>query len=318
MLPASSPNHCTQCGNPVDEYYTINQRGQYFCSEACCDTYYECHSDQFNEADDDHPYFFDYSSIRQQFLTWTAWELLLQEKAENASYPNAYAQWHADDLIDELDEILWQYRDYIQTEGDDGPFSREIYSYTLKLRRIQRQLLIWRPERPLYFGFYCYESEPEIVESLIEEMRAAEGAVVVGILNQHSHPFHAYFDYVFATEPERDEMQLLLIPYFDRNGLDLTAYEAFLCDGGCGDYLDVADNLYWHDGWIYCESCLDLKDVGEMDADKLQHILAYYDRNNIELQKLIHDKHGDYDRYKQWIRRACRVHHIDFPFWAVD
>ncbi|XID90461.1 hypothetical protein ACF3MZ_18175 [Paenibacillaceae bacterium WGS1546] len=316
MLPTSSPNHCSQCGKPLDEHYVINQRGQYFCSEACCDTYHELHADQFKEADDDHPYYFEYSSIRQQFLNWADWKSLLQEKSDAASYPNAYAQWHADDLIDELDNILWHYRDYIQTEGDDGPVAREIYGYTLKLRRIQRQLLIWRPERHLYFGFYCYESETALAKKLLEDVRAAEGVGVILSLNQHSHPFHVHFDYVFATEQERDKMMVLLKPYFERNGLDMTVYDAHLCDGGCGDYLDAADSLYRHDGWLYCESCLDLKDVGEMDAGKLQRLLAYYNCHHEELQKLIYDKYGEYDRYKQWIRRACHVHSVNFPAWS--
>ncbi|MDF2923632.1 MAG: hypothetical protein K0R57_2546 [Paenibacillaceae bacterium] len=308
----------SQCAQPVDARYVVNQRGQYFCSEECHQIYYKQQPDKFKEADDDHPYYFDYLSIRQVFLHWFDWKSILQEMSQASPYPNAYAQWNADDCIDELDCIICEYKDYIQTEGDDGIFSREIYNYTLKLQQIQQQILLWRPERQIYHGLYCYEDKPGLAEKLLEEAAAAKGPMVVQNLVHHSHPFHTNFDYVFETDQEQNEMLTLLLPYFERNQLDLTAYDAHLCDGGCNDYLDSSDSLYWHHGWFYCETCLDLEDVGEMDLSRLQRLLAYYDHHDEDLHKLIHDKQGDYDRYKKWIRRACRVHQIDIPAWAVD
>ncbi|WP_156920651.1 hypothetical protein [Thermicanus aegyptius] len=313
---ANSSNLCVQCAKPVDERYVVNQRGQYFCSEECHEIYHELYADEFKEMDDDHPYYFDYSSIRQEFIYWTEWKSLLQKKAESCCYLNAHAQWNADDFIDELDDIIWEYRDYIQTDGDDGIFAREIYNYTLKLRHIQQQLLKWRPERAIYYGLYFYDCEPNITEKLLEEIRAAESDEVVQTLDQHSHPFHEHFDYIFKTAQERDSIFSLLSPYFESKGFHLRTYSAHLCDGGCGDYLDLSDSLYWQNGWFYCESCLDNYDVGELSLDGLKRLLRYFEENNEKLQRIIYDESGDYDRFKSMIRRACRIHQIEFPVWV--
>ncbi|WP_169503734.1 hypothetical protein [Paenibacillus lemnae] len=131
---------CRHCAAPVSEYYSINYLGDYFCGDLCHETFHEANEEQFDHCDEDHPDHFDYSSIRREYMYWNDhWTELLQEITKNS---NTYAQ-EANDFIQELDEIIEAYSDYILTEGEDGVFAYEIYQYTLKLGEIQRHIQDW-------------------------------------------------------------------------------------------------------------------------------------------------------------------------------
>lgn len=307
---------CIQCNNRLDERYLVNHRADYFCSEECHDLYHETNAHKSKEHDDDHPYYFDYSTIRQQYIYWfDNWKLLLQKASKHV---NEYAQWNADDFIDDIDEIIWAYKDYIVTEGDDGIFAYEIYNYTQKLMKIQCEILQWRPERQTFYGLSSESIEGRVLEEITAEICAAEGNEFRQIISDHAHQFHEYLDLIFDDFDERDIMEERLHPYFQRHKIELNSYSSHLCDGGCGDYLDAEDNDFWNDGWFYCDSCLRNKDVGELTIAELKRHLQYYLDNADDLQPIINDKQEEYVRYKSLIRRACRVHNVEIPDWAIE
>ncbi|WP_433945515.1 hypothetical protein [Paenibacillus sp. SN-8-1] len=305
---------CKQCAHSIDEHYLINYRGDYFCGENCHETYHEANAHEFNESDDGHPYYFDYSSIRQEFIHWSQnWTKFLQEELK---YSNEYAQWTADDLVDSLDEIIWSYEQYIFTEGGDGVFAREIYQYTLKLREIQDHILKWRPHRETYYGMQCcfnYDDtiSDELISSYLNDIMEKEGSELEDDRYQRPHPFHEYFDWVFNFEGDRDFWFEVLSPYFHSSPLELDTYTAHLCDGGCNDYLDISDTDYWHDGWFYCHSCISNKEVGELDRENLVDNIKFYNQHMDIIQKLENP-----EGFRSLIRRACRIHRIEMPEWA--
>jgi hypothetical protein len=142
-------NHCVHCVTTLDERYLVNEYENYFCSEEC----YEKHSEIHIQLDEDHPYYFDYSTIRRDYLDWLDnWEAALL----NAIHSNRCPQWVADELVDDVDDYISGYDDYIAIEGDDGIFASEIYDYTQKLEELQKLILQWRPVREIYYGIRYY------------------------------------------------------------------------------------------------------------------------------------------------------------------
>jgi hypothetical protein len=308
---------CKQCAHPIAEHYLINQRGDYFCGDKCHEIFHDANAHEFIEFDDDHPYYFDYSSIRQEYIYLTDnWVKLFQKKTKDS---NVYAQFEADDLIDQMDEIIWAYKDYIHSEGDDGIFAYEIYQYTIKLREIQKQLLKWRPERETYYALSCYydydydnADSHNIINDYLNDVAEKEGSILAENRCKRPHPFHEYFDWIFDFQWERDYWLDTLSPYFQSSSLNLETYTAHLCDGCCNDFLDIKNIHNWYDGWFYCDSCMSNKEIGELSNDGLLKYIEYYNVHTDKIESLENP-----NRFRSLIRRACRIHQIEMPDWAI-
>lgn len=305
---------CKECGVEVFEDYIINQHGTHFCSEACLEKWEEETEVGFEYSDENHPYHFDYKTIRGDFLYWNAsWKSQLQKGG------NEYSQQAVNQLLEDFDEILGNYGDYVRSEGDDGAFAQEIYLYTVKFRELQNDILAWRPERYAYFGIEdsSFNDSIEVVERIWAQIYLNSDEAGFRMIQDHAHRYHAYFDVVFSKD-EHDmdetlnEFQQVLAPI----KVEVSAYHAALCDGGCGDHMDL-NGGYWDDGWLVCDSCKENKCLGGFSKADLVSDLVYYEENPDELARML----GTFDfheHYKSAIRRACKEHDVDVPDWAIN
>lgn len=125
---------CRNCNKETLNDYLINQLGDIFCNEEC----HEQFADKTNLLDDDHPYYNEYYRAREVYLYWLNWE----RELEKSSSPS----WDVNVMIEQMDEAIASFRDFIYSEGDDGPYAWEIYQYTRKLRAIQLQIIDWFPK----------------------------------------------------------------------------------------------------------------------------------------------------------------------------
>jgi hypothetical protein len=116
---------CNQCKTMVGKDYRINASGDIFCNDDC----YEDYMNDNEDAPDDnsHPYIDDYAGIRFEFLEF------LKDFQELDYFPaERNIQYELDGMLDAIDSVLLEYQHYYFTEGEDGIFAKEIYSYYLR------------------------------------------------------------------------------------------------------------------------------------------------------------------------------------------
>lgn len=122
---------CILCGKVPGLEKRVNNEGLIFCSDSC----YEEHDNSPNDID--HPYIDDYDMIRLEYIWWMEnYENELDNGIETG-------EPEKDELLEVLDDLLLEFHDYYQLEGEDGSFSREIYRYLLELEDLRNKIEKW-------------------------------------------------------------------------------------------------------------------------------------------------------------------------------
>ena len=295
---------CLFCGKEPDETYRVNEYGDVFCHDDCYENYYESHEC----SDTIHPYMDDYESIRRTYLEWLEdWENDVDLDPENHNL-----QYHVDAILDRIDEVYEAYFDYYFTEGDDGVFAREIYLYLLKFQDLQKEILLWRPHREVFF----YLSLTLSIDEKMEDWRVfskylyqIEAIELYELLKDHVHPYDILAFY-FETREELDRAIEMLEQTF-HDDIYLYCDEASRCEGQCAD-IEVIDDVGYLDGWFFCDSCAQFYYPGFFPIEELQKEIELIDER-IELEEPL--KKYNWHFYIRKIKRSCRYHEIDYPEW---
>ncbi|MTH54910.1 hypothetical protein GKZ89_16020 [Bacillus mangrovi] len=115
-----SRKRCKTCRRKPGIETRWNSDGILFCSDDC----YEDYEGSPNDFSD--PYIDDYEAIRRIYIEW-------MQAGDEDGLSNG-------DLIELIDEILFDFRDYYRLEGSDGIFSEQIYHYLLTFEEMQEEL----------------------------------------------------------------------------------------------------------------------------------------------------------------------------------
>jgi hypothetical protein len=295
---------CLFCGKVVDEKYRVNEYGDVFYNDDCYNHFYETHECK----DILHPYIDDYESIRSNYLDWLEnWEHDINVDPERNNL-----QYHADDILDKIDEVYEAYRDFLYTEGDDGVFAREIYSYLRKFQDLQQKILLWRPEREIFFYLSLELSVNENIadwEAFAKYLYQIEAIEIYELLKDHVHPYDTLAFY-FETQEELD-MVIEKLEQIFHDDIDIYYDKASRCEGECAD-IEVIDNVGYQNGWFFCDSCEQSYYPRFFAKEELQKEIQLIDEL-IELQKPL--KKSNWHFYIRKMKRSCRYHEIDYPEW---
>ena len=304
--------NCINCSIEVGVAYRVNQLGDYFCSDNCYDQYTNENS---NAPDDNnHPYIDKYEYIRSTYIDWLHnWKEELQ-----TSYPDN-PLYKSDEMNDKIDEILYYFNDFYITKGDDGIFAHEIYLYYLKLEKIQKEILNWRPERERYFYLsidsLLQNAEINIPNWLefakyLYEIKAVN---LFFLLKDNVHPYDE-LSFFFESESHLGEVLQEIEMIFGKDLMeDLYVDEAYICEGECHDYEVIDDvDMDAQNGWFFCYSCGDQYYPGYFTKEEL---LKEINQNNDGDIQLKYSKTSFWHFYIRKIKRSCRYHDIDFPDW---
>lgn len=305
--------NCTNCQIVInDEVYRVNQNGEYFCTDNCYDKYTE---DNVNSPNDsNHPYIDIYENIRSAYIDWLHnWEEELEK-----SYPDN-PQYKADEVNDQIDEILHKHNDFYITKGDDGIFSQEIFLYLIKFKKLQKDILVWRPARETYYylsmGYLLEIAEIKIHDwtdfsKYLYEIKADR---LFFLLKDNVHPYDELAFY-FEDKSQLDEViQEIGIVFGEDLMEDVSYYEAYICEGECHDYEVIDDvDIQAQNGWFFCCSCEDSYYPGYFSKEVLMEDLCL---DNVQDIQLKYSKTPNWHYYIRKIKRSCRYHDIDFPDW---
>jgi hypothetical protein len=303
---------CINCNIDVNETYRVNQLGELFCSDNC---YEEYTTENLSASiDHNHPYIDIYENIRSTYINWLQnWEEDLQ-----SSYPDN-PLLKADDINDKIDEILYKHNDFYNTEGNDGIFAHEIYSYLLKLEKLQRDILNWRPERETYY-YLSIASLSENAEinitnwfefsKYLYEIKAVNLFI---LLKDNVHPYDELAFY-FESESHLDEvLQEIEVVFGKDSKEDIYFDEAYICEGECHDYEVISDiSIETQNGWCFCYSCEEQFYPGFFSKEEL---LQEINQNNEADIQLKYSKTTYWHFYIRKVKRSCRYLDIGFPDW---
>ncbi|MDG4658340.1 hypothetical protein P6P90_15885 [Ectobacillus antri] len=112
----------------------VNNEGILFCSDDC----YEAFEDSPNDMD--HPYIDDYDAVRFEYMEWTG---RYEQKLMSAAGRNLQAV--KEELVEGIESVIEEFRDYVSLEGTDGVFSAEIYEYLQELENLTVVIERWTP-----------------------------------------------------------------------------------------------------------------------------------------------------------------------------
>lgn len=116
----------------------INSAGVLFCSDACYD--------QLDHPDDDfdHPYVSDYEGIRSQYIRWING---YEDRLHHGMY---YGHPKKHDLIEEIEELHYDFLDYEGLGGMDGIYSAEIFTYLRLFDELITTITEWQRNDKTY------------------------------------------------------------------------------------------------------------------------------------------------------------------------
>ncbi|MDQ0352377.1 hypothetical protein J2R98_002221 [Alkalibacillus filiformis] len=128
---------CKVCRKKPRVERRVNAEGVLFCSNDCYETYGKKVGHPMDDLN--HPYIDDYEMIRLDYIRWA-----------NDLEDQLYGEWvfgapRKVDLIENINELLEEYIDYIGLEGSDGLFSQEIYDYTQQFEAMIATIRTWEP-----------------------------------------------------------------------------------------------------------------------------------------------------------------------------
>ncbi len=222
--------NCAHCGKETDDKYIIDAVGSYYCSEDCIEDYQENSSVSF---DDKHPYEDAYLMLRRLFIEIIdQWEDGLSQRTSNI-------ETEVDDLLGGIDELISNHQDFINSEGDDGPYAWEIYQYTLKLRELQQRIVLWRLNRKLIYwvtgGDYNYGSMDDNQKEMYDKVctnlyMTGYEEFILYVIKHHQHPFHWGLNYVFDNLEMAKEAFEILNAVGEKHGVSISIVEYHKCE----------------------------------------------------------------------------------------
>ncbi|WP_342513512.1 hypothetical protein MKY34_01585 [Sporosarcina sp. FSL K6-1522] len=122
---------CKVCRRKPGIERRVNSEGILFCSDDC----YEAYEDSSNDYD--HPYMDDYEAVRFEYIEW-------MKNYED----DLYGYWlfggpRKEELVENLDSLVYEFHEYDRLEGSDGIFSEEIYQYLLAFEDLKDVIINW-------------------------------------------------------------------------------------------------------------------------------------------------------------------------------
>ncbi|WP_088006077.1 hypothetical protein [Indiicoccus explosivorum] len=304
---------CIYCLKEAGAEYRVNAAGVVFCSDECYENYMENQPDTPDDVS--HPYIDTYELIRFHYIDWLRnWESDLEKVRFNNP------QGKADEMNDTIDEIIDAHGDFVRAEGDDGVFAKEIYRYVLKFEELQKQILDWRPERQAVY-YLPLDELPAGSDGRFRNWRHFAdhlyGIKAVNLFFLLKDNVHPYDEMVFWFEDEAylaEVYEELARVFGDGTVKDLEAFEAYRCEGSCGDYVVIEDiDREALDGWFYCWICEESYCPGFFSEEELLEEIKKVDAAE-SIQEMC-QRRSNWFSYIPKIKRSCRRHSVAFPDW---
>jgi hypothetical protein len=305
---------CRHCLKELDEKYIINPNGELYCGEECLDYL----SDINDISYDPHPYEDQYMGIRRDYIDLLEnWELTLSSVENN--------------LKCKIDEIIDDYYEFFQSEGDDGIYAQEIYQYIWKLKDLQQKILAWRPNRKTYYWLstdlglnakYGSTDTPHD-EMMYDKITVAlyldgYGEDLQDIIKNHAHPIHWGCNLVFNNNEDATEVYEVFKPYFERYDQEIRIIESHRCEAiYCEDIADKSDESLYLNGFFYCNTHTDCGEHGIYSEEELTQEFNYYVENEGRRQVVMEGIDDWCYPFKEKMKRSYRSHSVDIPTWAL-
>lgn len=297
---------CKNCGFTVDAMYKVNQLGNVFCGDDCYEEFWVKSDDP--PDDTVHPYIDDYECIRLEYIDYLEnWESDL-----NAAPPEKLLL-KIDDILDAMDTLFDEYFDYYLTEGDDGVFAHEIYSYLLKFDKLQKQIIQWHPEHKFLYYFTFVFSEEDMKWTTFSDLLKEKGFVHLQTSLNH-HIFSQYPpSFEFKRKWDRDQVLQQLNKLFPNELTYIRSGRSILCDHCHWNRIYLTDDQSeYQDNWYFCRACEEKYYPGTFSKEDLVQEIQFHDiwRNLKKNSKKVY-----WPYYLRKIKRSCRLYNLDYPDW---
>lgn len=318
---------CIKCEKQVKFDYIMDEFGYTFCNENCLQKYMDKNPTKYQLPL--HPYISEYEHVRSEYIyfmnNWMDRLVLADDTL-----------WEMDRLITAIDALLSEYFSFYISDGDDGVFHREIMTYLKKLRKLQADIVNWRPKKrkklyqvELLFteegnyqqpreGKYDYPERDYIIcynhlETYIDNILKEKFSMLTATMYYGKVEFDSFtlmensIHFVYEDKEDAKELVEACKNFFNEKDVEIILNPAYLCDCGC-DVYRTEDYMVIIDDWFFDYSCEE------------RNLPKTYSKT--ELEKIVSSDIDDLpmpiynEPFVMKVRRACIYHDISYPPWA--